>query len=205
MFKLFHVINRKWEGRDLDSSSSYCNRWVARLNPWYVHFSHCFLGQDTSSYLPAGDGQRALLCCVYASNASVSVPQGSYDYNLVHHQCVTVCVNDCKVLWDPLIHLPFLPASMHFIGILCHVLTQISAYLWGDKKCDFPPFLSFEVFLYKLLTSGDWKCCQFFSVKFLVILCRVFLNSPFLNLAVRYLHQGGYVFVSVCRYVCLLT
>ncbi|MED6284683.1 hypothetical protein CHARACLAT_021498 [Characodon lateralis] len=60
-----------------------------------VCISCCVFGQDTLPSLPADGGQRARWRRLYGSLAPVSLPQGSYGYNVAYHcWCVNLCMNE---------------------------------------------------------------------------------------------------------------
>ncbi|MEQ2300643.1 hypothetical protein AMECASPLE_027839 [Ameca splendens] len=73
----------------------YVLRWVSGAtvtrNPYSVHLSHCVLRQDTSFALPDDGGQRSRWCRLYGSLNSVSLPLGSFGYNVAYH-CLCECV-----------------------------------------------------------------------------------------------------------------
>ncbi|MEQ2255587.1 hypothetical protein ILYODFUR_015408 [Ilyodon furcidens] len=92
IFVIFYYFKqRNWSDCGSDGSSSSCNQWAASSNPCSVCVSRCVLGQDTSPSLPANSGQRARWCRLYGSFNSVSVPQGSFGYNVAYH-CQRVIV-----------------------------------------------------------------------------------------------------------------
>ncbi|MED6249700.1 hypothetical protein ATANTOWER_018312 [Ataeniobius toweri] len=72
IYALYHI-----SGASVADMVVVCPLTGGFLNPRSVSLSHCVLRQDTSFRL-----------------ASVSLPRGSYGYNVAHHcKCVNVCMN----------------------------------------------------------------------------------------------------------------
>lgn len=89
---------------------SPCYWCVAGSNPSSICLSHCDLGQDTSSTLPAGCGQRVCWCrCMAAS----PLGQGSCGDNVAyHHQCWNVWMT---VVWSTLESMDLIKYCIHLI------------------------------------------------------------------------------------------